>query len=286
MHKVLMMCSEDKASVNIRNMLIETGAFEKVSLFRGRPVHLGAGLYLFEIDGVHLYLDDIDTEIGSFLDREFQDDAGPTNGPPLELLVFLSKHRSDKGTDSLTVHPPGNFLSADYGGRERFLPPSAPHHMSAALRSLYNVKKSMGLKDRTSYEVTHHGPVVSSPCFFIEIGSGSSRWEIREPGEAVARSILSDEFTKPVTDLPVAIGIGGGHYAPRFTDMALKKRFSFGHMISDHVLSKGEDIAKLLRLAKGSTPRARYIALHITGRNRELLEGLEEAASELYLEIT
>lgn len=283
MLRVLLMCTEDKASVNIRDRILEICDMETIGNFMGRPVRLGNGFLLFEREGLHLYLDDVDREISQFIDETDIELQGiePETGYPLDLLIFLSKHRSEKEIRSLTVHPPGNFLSADFGGDEGYLCPSAPREMSASLRSLYKEKKGLGLKDQTTYEVTHHGPHVSSPCFFIEIGSSEDRWGIPVLGEAIARSLLSSSFSDNTYDLPVAIGIGGGHYAPRFTDRALRKKFDFGHMIPDYILSKVDDPSDLIRAAKDATPGAEHIFIHRSSRNEELLKGVEEAADDI-----
>jgi D-aminoacyl-tRNA deacylase len=59
---------------------------------------------------------------------------------------------------------------------------------------------------------------------------------------------------------PVAIGIGGGHYAPRFTDLALKKKASFGHMIPNYQIDEiGEE---MLEKVIGATPRISEVYFH------------------------
>lgn len=281
------MCTEDEASVNIRDRLVELADFEIIGSFNNSPVRLFNDLLLFEKDGLHLYLDGIDREIRNFIDLELSDVAQlqPDGNLPLDLLVFLSKHSSEREIRSLTVHPPGNYLSADHGGRPGYLPPSAPREMTSALKSLYREKKTLGLKDQTTFEVTHHGPVVSSPCFFIEIGSDPERWGIPLLGEAIARALLSESFPENDKDLPVAIGLGGGHYAPRFTDRAMRNKFAFGHMIPDYILSSDDDLPRHMRLAMDSTKGAEYVFVHRSKRNMEMLQGVEEAAQEMGLKI-
>ncbi len=287
MLNVLLMSTEDEASRNIRDRLIELGSFEEVGTFHGHPVHLGHDLLLFEKEGLHLYFDNVDMEIRSWVDEElthsiiFQKESLH----PVDLLVFLSKHSSEMEVKSLTVHPIGNYLTAEHGGESGYLPPSAPFEMTAALKALYREKKALGIKDQTAYEVTHHGPLISSPCFFIEIGSAPSRWGLPILGEAIARSLISGDLLKPRTDIPVAIGVGGGHYAPRFTDRARRNKFAFGHMIPDHILSGEKTLKDLMQLAKDSTPGAEYVFVHRSNRNEELIEGIEGAAGDLGLKV-
>ncbi len=284
---VLLMSTEDKASRNIRDNLLELGSFEEIGTFNGHPVHLGNDLLLFEKEGLHLFFNNIDKEIRSWIDEELHHSYIPkVEGlHPIDLMVFLSKHSSEMEVKSLTVHPIGNYLKAEHGGEPGFLPPSAPIEMTAALKALYREKKALGIKDQTTYEVTHHGPVISSPCFFIEIGSTPSRWDLPIQGEAIARSLISGDLLKPKRDLPVAIGVGGGHYAPRFTDRAMRNKFAFGHMIPDYILSGEKDLLDLVQKAKDSTPGAEYVFVHRSNKNEKLIEGIDEAAEKLGLKV-
>jgi D-aminoacyl-tRNA deacylase len=276
------MCTEDQASINIRNRLLEIGDFEVVGDFEGLPVRYGHGMFLFEKEGLHLYLDGIDREIANCIEEEFVDvgDANRLGRTPLDLLVFLSKHSSEKKVASLTVHPPGNYLNADHGGRNGFLPPSAPVEMTSALKQLYKEKKALGIKDQTTFEVTHHGPAITSPSFFIEIGSDPSRWGLENLGEAIARTLLSGSLTEKGVGLPISIGIGGGHYAPRFTDRAMRNKFYFGHMIPDYILTGERAIEELIEMAKGATEGAEYAFIHRSNRNEKLLQDVESAIEE------
>lgn len=277
------MCTEDRASVNIHERLLEEGDLEKISQFNGRDVHWGHGYLLYQAEGLHLYLDDIDSKIRDHYERELSENIGISSGTdlPLDLLVFLSKHRSEMEKQSLTVHPPGNYLSADHGGVPGYLPPSSPRYMSSALRILYREKKLLNIKDQTTYEVTHHGPMVHSPCFFIEIGSTEDRWGIPELGSAIAKTLLSEDLEDQDHDVPVAIGIGGGHYAPRFTDRAMRKKFDFGHMVPDYILRSTDQIEDVLRLAWEATPGVKGAFVHRSGKNKEQQQDIEAAMKEL-----
>jgi D-aminoacyl-tRNA deacylase len=261
------------------------GNFLEIGTFHDRPVRFGHGLLLYEKEGMHLYLDNIDLEIRRNIDNDLSGviDIRAAGSAPLDLLVFLSKHSSEKRVRSLTVHPPGNYLSADHGGRPGYLPPSAPYEMTSALKALYREKRALGIGDQTTYEVTHHGPILSSPCFFIEIGSDPTRWGIPLLGEAIARALISGDVLYPDRGLPVAIGLGGGHYAPRFTDRAMRKKYAFGHMIPDYVLTGERDIAELMELAKESTEGAEYVFVHRSKRNESILKDIEDASEQVGL---
>ena len=281
------MCTGDEASVNIRNRLMEEADWNQIGEFRGRPISLHEDLLLVEAEGLHLHLEDIDNEISDHLQGVLPDiyKVARGKGSPLELLIFLSKHRSERAINSLTVHTPGNLLGADYGGEPCFLPPASPYYMTAALRALYREKKALGLKDRVTYEVTHHGPRIHSPCFFIEIGSDETRWGKPELALPIARSLLSDDIKDPPMNVPVAIGIGGGHYAPRFSDRAMRGKFAFGHMIPDYILNACDSIREVVENAVEKTPGVEYAFVHRSKRNEKLLEGIDGILDDIGLEL-
>ncbi len=169
------------------------------------------------------------------------------------VLVFPSIHRSERGIASLTVHALGNVGPAnEVGGEPRRLVPSAPQLMTAALRSLAEGAGSVGIP--ATFEATHHGPALDLPAFFAEIGST----EHVEPPAAAIRLLA-----RTLTDLTVAdddrivLGVGGGHYAPHFTDLALKRHWAFGHILSRHALTVAD--RREAEGAYASTPGAQGI---------------------------
>jgi D-aminoacyl-tRNA deacylase len=148
-------------------------------------------------------------------------------------LVFPSIHRSERNVPTLTVHPLGNpGPSAEVGGRPRTLVPTDARRMADALRRLSEREGDAGLS--VTYEATHHGPELGLPAFFAEIGYGELS---SPPTEAV--HVLSDVLLalEPSPDDRVALALGGGHYAPHFTDLAKERRWAFGHILSRHALT-------------------------------------------------
>ena len=149
-------------------------------------------------------------------------------------LVFPSIHRSEQNVECLTVHPLGNTgPAAEVGGRPRTLAPTDPRRMVAVLRRLDEAARAVGLS--ATFEATHHGPELALPAFFVEIGYGLAA----EPSEG-AVGILAEVIPEIVADPAdrVAVGVGGGHYAPHFTALALRRRWAFGHILSRHALEK------------------------------------------------
>jgi D-aminoacyl-tRNA deacylase len=147
-------------------------------------------------------------------------------------LVFPSIHRSEQNVPALTVHPLGNpGDDAEVGGRPRTLNPTDPPRMVAALRRLAERAPALGIT--ASYEATHHGPALALPSFFVEIGFGTAAGP---PPEAVRWFAEMLPGLEPDPADRVALAIGGGHYAPHFSDLAIRRRWAFGHLLSKHVL--------------------------------------------------
>ncbi len=230
----LMVCSQgDVASVNIRDALLTLADWVTEGTFHGHPVLRCGDLLMVTIEEVHIYADAIDELV----------EAG--TGHAVDEVIFLSRHRAASGKPSLTVHPIGNWGQADYGGREGTLVPPAPHLMTSLLRSVRDAAEELSYD--VTFEVTHHGPLLTRPTLFVEIGSGESTWGNMDAAVAIANSLLKVN----VQEYPVAIGVGGGHYAPRYTDVALSKRISFGHMLPGYAidLSDPNDLRNKIEMA-------------------------------------
>ncbi len=150
-----------------------------------------------------------------------------SEGAPPPTLVFPSVHRSATDTAALTVHPLGNLgETAEVGGRPRVLVPTDPRRMAAALRRVAEVGGSLGWP--ASLEATHHGPALTQPAFFVEIGAP----DFRRPPESAVRAYarLLPELVPDPSDR-IAIALGGGHYAPHFSELVLERRWAVGHVL-------------------------------------------------------
>lgn len=201
---------KDEASVNIRNHLLWMMEWEDL----GNKICRHRDIIMTDIDDYHLYHDNIDSEIERKTNTKF------------DVVIFASKHQSESGMRTLSVHHVGNYSKAEYGGREKTLVPASPHLMTTALRT---IKKKNKAEYQVCFEVTHHGPYLKTPAFFIEIGSDEKSWNDENAGKIVAKTII--ETIKNPEKYAILIGVGGGHYAPIFTDIALSKKVSFAHML-------------------------------------------------------
>ncbi|MDR0334418.1 MAG: D-aminoacyl-tRNA deacylase [Methanomassiliicoccaceae archaeon] len=227
----LLLCSEpDIASVNIRDALIAAAKWESDGKFLYR-----GDMTMMTVPDIHIYADNAD--------RDAKD-----AGIDADEMIFLSRHRAASGIPTLTVHPIGNFHGADLGGRPGTLVNASPGTMTDILRNLLSTDTG---PFKVSFEVTHHGPFVSIPATFVEIGSDETQW-----GNKEAAGMLADAVLKlGDNDHENAIGIGGGHYAPRFTEVAQKYRLNIGHMIPEYAF-KGSDDDDLIRMITESAEKS------------------------------
>jgi D-aminoacyl-tRNA deacylase len=250
--------SEDPASTNIKNSLLEQTTWEEHETFYNTPVFRHASmknLVIVTIPDKKIRHENIDVEIQERLHIEPR------------IALFLSRHRSKMGEPSLTVHPIGNFGEAKFGGKPKTLVPAAPRMMSHLLRLIKKNLQLTDLKYQVCYEVTHHGPFLKIPTLFVEVGSTETQWQQKEPAAIIASSLLElfaqyhyeEDFSNGI---PVLLGIGGGHYAPRFTEVALTKNIAFGHMIPTYQIEGGTIDDDILEKTILATPNIKGIYLH------------------------
>jgi len=250
--------TEDPASTHIKNSLLEQTTWEEQGMFYQTPVFRHSSmknLIMVTIPDKKIRHEHIDTEVHEQL-----------HITP-KIAIFLSRHRSKTGEPTLTVHPIGNFGEAQFGGQPKTLIPTAPRMMTHLLRLMKKNLQSTDLAYKVCYEVTHHGPFLNIPTLFAEVGSTEVQWQQKEPARVIATSLLEllqtyqyeEEFQK---DIPVLLGLGGGHYAPRFTDIAFQRNAAFGHMIPSYHIDSGAIDWEIIQKAIQTTPDLHGVYLH------------------------
>jgi D-aminoacyl-tRNA deacylase len=110
--------------------------------------------------------------------------------------------------------------------------------MRDALKVMAKLREEMQLKYEVSYEGTHHGPSLSVPTMFAELGSSQKQWSDLEAAEAVAHASMEAVSKFGGLQTEAVLGIGGPHYNRKFTTMALENEVAFGHIIPKHSISK------------------------------------------------
>ncbi|MEN9626744.1 MAG: hypothetical protein RL557_1072 [archaeon] len=162
-----------------------------------------------------------------------------------DFLIFASKHKSEKGLPSLSIHAPGNWRSASYGGKEGKVCLSSACVFKYLFQQLDKEMKKDAIvtkKYALTMEATHHGPSTDVPCLFVELGSTEKDWSDERAGLVLAKTILSLEHFQSDPSWIPTIAIGGPHYAPNFTQIQLKSNYAISHIIPSYTLPLTEKI--------------------------------------------
>ena len=256
--------AEDIASMNIRDKLLKMADWKEVGEFDGSPVLAHGNYHMILIQEIHLYWEDIDKAVEK------------ATGNTYECFIFASRHRSQSGLRTLTVHALGNYGSADFGGEPGTLVPTHPNLMTKALLLLK--EHASDLDFQISFETTHHGPYLDTPTFFIEIGSDESAWPEEEPARRIAKVILELVESNITDDDEYVIGVGGGHYAPRHTDFVVRMKASIGHMIPNYAIEHLD--SQMIAQVKEKSQNASMVYFHKKFAKAELRNKLKELFEE------
>ncbi len=160
-----------------------------------------------------------------------------------KAILFMSKHHSAAGINSFTAHSLGNWTAkAEFGGMPRALSKSSPLLMLACMS---NLDSNAPTETNKVYEATHHGPLLDTPCTFIEFGGSEAAMEEHASAETLGRAAV--ESVRAIADETqelshVVIGLGGNHYPLKFTKLALEKGYAFGHIMPSHSFIKDGNI--------------------------------------------
>ena len=236
---LLMASSEDDASLNLHRAMLDLGGWSEPSampygtLYR----HQLRDVHLLLIEQLHIHADGIDATHEEYTSCE------------LDEVLILSRHVSASNTPALTLHAigiPGETPHGEEGiagGSKGTVVPPSPRFASL-FRGILAEGRSRGLDDEydLTLETTHHGPVLSTPTLYIEIGSSVKQWKSKAAGDAWA-SVISDNLgldgSEPVSweaGGDVMIGLGGGHYAPRHKAVLSQSNLWVGHLLANYAL--------------------------------------------------
>jgi len=213
---VIVATEKDIPSRNIGKNLIEKGGFEK---YKDQPYPTykkGNDLLVWHKEDL-IYAADLDQHYDA------------------ECFVFVFRHLSKENKATLSVHTTGNLTSdVKRAGQAYELGIAHPGYMLTILK---NLAKYCPEGFSASYEATHHSPTnLSKAVMFVEIGSSEEQWNNPEAIEAVTKAVL-DFLDNQITEYTACIGLGGSHYAERFTRRALEENMAFGHIIPAYAFS-------------------------------------------------
>ncbi|MFA7707984.1 MAG: D-aminoacyl-tRNA deacylase [Candidatus Pacearchaeota archaeon] len=183
-------------------------------------------------------------------DSIYADDLNEKNYPELksiDFIVFATKHKSEKGNPSLSLHAPGNWRQADYGGKPGKICNTSAFvlkYLFQNLNKIANENKEVIEKYQITLECTHHGPLIEKPCCFIELGSSEKQWSEKEPAKIIAKTIATLQNYTPDEKWTPSIAIGGPHYCPNFNKIQLNSNYAISHIIPEYALPLTELILR------------------------------------------
>ncbi len=249
---ILVYSKTDVASENAALYLREAAGGEDLPALGGHAGH-GRGRVLMR---------EIDTPM---VDAGFLDDLVDT-----DLIVFLSRHRSEKGVASFTVHSEGNWAGkAELGGVPRQLSYSSPAMMLSVLGALQRLNES---RLEVTYEATHHGPLLVTPSMFIEVGGNdeiiSSKAFAKTLADAANNALVEGVAQEFDT---VAVGIGGMHYSQKFTRLALGGRYAFAHIMPKYYVAETQMLGQAFERSDRKPEKAVIEWKSINAREREAI---------------
>ncbi len=249
----------DDAGVNIAENLLKISSWEKEEV---------NGLEVWLQNTLKAVLLPVETDI---VFTDYLENLNP------QIFIFISRHSSESGKPSFTVHTPGNWLTnVSHGGKPKSLGVSNP-----LLQRFFLLKLSETIHPvNVSLEVTHHGPTeLKKPVTFIEIGSSPREWRNKSFGEFIAETILEalKKFNYETRGVEKAVGVGGPHYAPKFTDLTLKGEVAIGHIVPRYVL-QNLDLKMLEQAIERTHGKTNLFLIDKKGtkRKKEITNKIEE----------
>jgi D-aminoacyl-tRNA deacylase len=265
---LLVASNRDIASLNIKEQILKNYPFHKTEqIFHESPT------FTADMTGKNVTLITLNEE-------SVKAQSLPEQFPQANLIVFISRHSSQSGKPTLSVHTPGNLGDAQLGGLPRTISVSPALSMQNALKAFLHYKEELCLDYEVSFECTHHGPSLNVPAMFVELGSSEVQWRDSKAAEAVAHAAMSAISEFSASHHSAVLGIGGTHYNQKFTLMALMGEAVFGHIIPKYAVSQ-VDAAMLLQCVEKTLEKVPLAILDWKGIKSEdkpnLLSALETA---------
>ena len=263
--------NQDTAGLNIKRSLIklfpfkkQEGEFDSNEVYSLEGLNKGKNIKLYTINSDSINAENIDSKINA------------------ELFVFVTRHKSKSGIPSLCVHTQGNIGKAELGGKDKSISISPACYIKQAL---INLNELNSLNFDVVQEVTHHGPEMNKPSFFIEIGSTEKEWSNEKAGLIVATALMKTlQHPKPCVS---AIGIGGPHTTTNFKKIILNTNIGLGHVCAHYNLPELNK-EMILQMISKTLPKPSLIILDWKGMKKEkerIVRVVEEISKEKNIKV-
>lgn len=211
----LVYSADQTTSVNIAEALKDMLEFENMGVVNGMNSFKAGATRMLEVRGNLTDAEIIDSTIGE------------------DLAIFLSMHSSARGIAGFTVHAEGNWSDeARLGGKPKKLSTASPANMLSMLNAVHEKQDVL----QTTYEATHHGPLLNAPSFFVEVGGTSQAIGSKSFAESLASAVVDFLSADDAEYGKVVIGIGSTHYPEKFTRLALNGTYAFSHIMPKYNL--------------------------------------------------
>ncbi|MBY8983055.1 MAG: hypothetical protein KGD57_08910 [Candidatus Lokiarchaeota archaeon] len=240
--------TEDKASLNMRNKLINSDLF-----------HFENTSYSWENNKILKlkYINNSKKDEESFFDKnevflgltkkrlilldEIKLEPNTINP---DILLFASRHASKTERPSFLVHSTGIWNDdVVYGGSPRELSFTSAIMIKAGYLAIQEsvIMHNMS-KFSSDIEVSHHGPTnLKKPLIFMELGSNSREWEDNKAGivtsSAIINSLIKYQSLIENKTQKIGVGFGGTHYAPQFKKLIIKTDVAISHICPKYFIS-------------------------------------------------
>ncbi len=259
-----------KAAIIASTRDIASVVIAKALLASAGLAYQGAGVY--DIRGTPLHILDEPIVRLERIDEKIEAD----------LFLFVSRHASKTEGKMLTVHSLGNFATAELGGEPGKLVPSSA---KAMLLGMEAQSRAPSIGYDFYQEATHHGPYLSKPTLFFEMGTTEVVWQDPIAGAMVAESVLSviSSIDAP-RSYTTAIGIGGLHHAIAFRSLTMERKIAIAHICPKYMLEHLDE-AMLSQMIEKTVEAVKLIVLDWKGlgeHKRRILDMLSSPAFSSY----
>ena len=247
MTTLILASKADSASLTLHQAVIEAHSWESAPSPLGELlINTEIDAHMLLVDKIHVRSDNMGTMHMESINRNIDD------------IIVLSKHVSSSEVPAMTVHPIGVLTGQEMGEDGRsggvygtLVPPNP--RMASFLRAIVlkgAVEPNLSKFDLT-LEATHHGPVMSLPTMYVEIGSSEKEWTDSHLASIWAEIIIENLSSKALdSNKRWMLCIGGGHYAPRHRDILIRSKELVGHILPSYSLPDVNEEATLHNFEK------------------------------------